>query len=222
MRRIILIASIAFLSLAGCGTAPEPRKSTSPAPAAGRGSANWERPQAQLCLAQLGQSGAQFAPLPDRMDGGGCAALDSVKLDRVGGDMGPLKVTNLGPLACPLANSFAAWARYGVDRAARQILGSPVMTIETMGSYSCRNVAGTTRLSAHSRAEAIDIGAFVLADGRRISVKSGWDASREEREFLRTVHRSACKRFGTVLGPDYNAAHKDHFHLEHGDGSFCR
>ena len=222
MRRIILIASIAFLSLAGCGTAPEPRKPTSPAPAAGRGSANWERPQAQLCLAQLGQSGAQFAPLPDRMDGGGCAALDSVKLDRVGGDMGPLKVTNLGPLACPLANSFAAWARYGVDRAARQILGSPVMTIETMGSYSCRNVAGTTRRSAHSRAEAIDIGAFVLADGRRISVKSGWDASREEREFLRTVHRSACKRFGTVLGPDYNAAHKDHFHLEHGDGSFCR
>ena len=173
MRRIILIASIAFLSLAGCGTAPEPRKPTSPAPAAGRGSANWERPQAQLCLAQLGQSGAQFAPLPDRMDGGGCAALDSVKLDRVGGDMGPLKVTNLGPLACPLANSFAAWARYGVDRAARQILGSPVMTIETMGSYSCRNVAGTTRRSAHSRAEAIDIGAFVLADGRRISVKSG-------------------------------------------------
>ena len=222
MRRIILIASIACLSLAGCGTAPEPRKPTSPAPAAGRGSANWERPQAQLCLSQLGQSGAQFAPLPDRMDGGGCAALDSVKLDRVGGDMGPLKVTNLGPLACPLANSFAAWARYGVDRAARQILGSPVMTIETMGSYSCRNVAGTTRLSAHSRAEAIDIGAFVLADGRRISVKSGWDASREEREFLRTVHRSACKRFGTVLGPDYNAAHKDHFHLEHGDGSFCR
>ena len=222
MRRIILIASITFLSLAGCGTAPEPRKPTSPAPAAGRGSANWERPQAQLCLAQLGQSGAQFAPLPDRMDGGGCAALDSVKLERVGGDMGPLKVTNLGPLACPLANSFAAWARYGVDRAARQILGSPVMTIETMGSYSCRNVAGTTRRSAHSRAEAIDIGAFVLADGRRISVKSGWDAGREEREFLRTVHRSACKRFGTVLGPDYNAAHKDHFHLEHGDGSFCR
>ncbi|MBX7535678.1 extensin family protein [Qipengyuania sp. GH1] len=222
MRRITLIASIASLSLAGCGTAPEPREAASPAPAAGRGSANWERPQAQLCLAQLGSSGAQFAPLPDRRDGGGCAALDSVKLDGVGGDLGPLTVTNLGPLACPLANSFAAWARYGVDRAARQILGSPIVQIETMGSYSCRNVAGTTRRSAHSRAEAIDIGAFVLADGRRITVKSGWDAGRDEREFLRTVHRSACKRFGTVLGPDYNSAHKDHFHLEHGDGSFCR
>ena len=121
-----------------------------------------------------------------------------------------------------MANTFAAWARYGVDRAARQILGSPLARIETMGSYSCRNVAGTSRRSAHSRAEAVDIGAFVLEDGRRISVKSGWNAGEKEREFLRTVHRSACKRFGTVLGPDYNAAHADHLHLEHGDGSFCR
>ncbi|HCJ80659.1 MAG TPA: extensin, partial [Erythrobacter sp.] len=94
--------------------------------------------------------------------------------------------------------------------------------IETMGSYSCRNVAGTARRSAHSRAEAIDVSAFVLADGRRVSVLSGWNASREEREFLRVVHKSACKRFGTVLGPDYNRAHHDHFHLEYGKGNYCR
>ena len=115
-----------------------------------------------------------------------------------------------------------SWARFGVDRAARQILGSPLQRIETMGSYSCRNVAGTARRSAHSRAEAIDVSAFVLADGRRVSVLSGWNASREEREFLRVVHKSACKRFGTVLGPDYNRAHHDHFHLEYGKGNYCR
>ena len=91
-----------------------------------------------------------------------------------------------------------------------------------MGSYSCRNVAGTARRSAHSRAEAIDVSAFVLADGRRVSVLSGWNASRGEREFLRVVHKSACKRFGTVLGPDYNRAHHDHFHLEYGKGNYCR
>ena len=51
---------------------------------------------------------------------------------------------------------------------------------------------------------------------------SGWNASREEREFLRVVHKSACKRFGTVLGPDYNRAHHDHFHLEYGKGNYCR
>ena len=103
------------------------------------------------------------------------------------------------------------------------MLGSPLDRIETMGSYSCRSVAGTSRLSAHSRAEAIDIGAFVLADGRRISVKSGWSGgSEQERAFLRTVHTSACKRFGTVLGPAYNSAHADHLHVELGNGSFCR
>ena len=64
--------------------------------------------------------------------------------------------------------------------------------------------------------------AFVLADGRRISVLSDWNASPREREFLRVIHKSACKRFGTVLGPDYNRAHHDHFHLEYGKGSYCR
>ena len=40
---------------------------------------------------------------------------------------------------------------------------------------------------------------------------------------LRTIRDSACKRFGTVLTPDYNAAHRDHLHLEPGGlKSFCR
>jgi hypothetical protein len=222
MRLAPFAAIVLTTALAGCGVAPDTREPAARAPTSGSGSANWERPQARQCITELGRSGSQFAPLPDRMYGAGCSTLDSVQLDRVGGDLGPLTVTNLGPLACPLANDFAAWARYGVDRAARQILGSPLVRIETMGSYSCRNVAGTGRLSAHSRAEAVDISAFLLADGRRISVKDGWNASAKEREFLRVVHRSACKRFGTVLGPDYNAAHYDHLHLEQGDGSFCR
>ena len=103
------------------------------------------------------------------------------------------------------------------------MLGSPLARIETMGSYSCRNVAGTERRSAHARAEAIDIAAFVLADGRRISVLNHWNGgSAQERAFLRTVQDSACKRFGTVLGPAYNAAHRDHLHIELGGGGFCR
>ena len=224
MRRIAVTTLLSAIMVTGCGVNPDTREPAArPAvKTAASGSANWERREARQCIAELSASGADFAPLSDRYYGAGCQSLDSVQLDRVGGDIGSLTVTNLGPLACPLANTFAGWARYGVDRAARQILGSPLAKIETMGSYSCRNVAGTGRLSAHSRAEAIDIGAFVLADGRRISVKDGWNASREEREFLRVIHRSACKRFGTVLGPDYNRDHHDHFHLEHGGGSFCR
>ena len=122
-----------------------------------------------------------------------------------------------------MAQGFAGWARFGVDRAARQLLGSPLARIETMGSYSCRNVAGSGRRSAHATGNAIDIGGFVLADGRRISVLAGWNGgSPAERAFLRTIHTSGCKRFGTVLGPDYNAAHRDHLHLEITGSSFCR
>ena len=216
----------ATLFLAGCAgdgdRSAKPRVGASQDGRQGAGQGRLASPAGQQCLAALAQSGARFTPLADRDYGGGCTALGSVQMDRIGGDMGQFAVTNLTALTCPAANSLAGWARYGVDRAARQILGSPIARIETMGSYSCRNIAGSAKRSAHARAEALDIGAFVLADGRRISVRNGWNGTREERAFLRVVHRSACKRFGTVLGPDYNKAHEDHLHLEQGAGSFCR
>ena len=224
MKRLPFLIALgsATAALAGCGvigdrgrSGPTPRADTRPATSA-------TSLLAQQCLATLGRTNASFTALPDRDYGGGCSALNSVQLDRVGSDTGQFAILNLGPLTCPAANSLAGWARYGVDRAARQIFGSPIARVETMGSYSCRNVAGSTRRSAHARAEAVDIGAFVLENGRRISISGGWNGARDEREFLRIVHRSACKRFGTVLGPDYNSAHEDHLHLELGSGSFCR
>ncbi len=211
-----------LLLMAGCGAVPDSREPKRVRNEAAAATIAQARPQTRQCHAELGQTGSRFAPLPDKYYGAGCSSLNSVRLDGIGGDESEFLVTNLGPLACPAASTLAGWARFGVDRAARQIMGSPLARIETMGSYSCRNVAGSGRLSAHARAEAIDVAAFVLADGRRISVIGGWNASKKEREFLRTVHESACKRFGTVLGPDYNVAHRDHFHLEAGNGSYCR
>ena len=222
MRSHPAISLSLLLTLAGCGAVPGSKPADRAAQSTGASPVSVARPEARQCFAELGQTGSRFAPLPDKFYGAGCSTTNSVRLDGVGGDTHQFTVTNLSAVACPLANSFAAWARFGVDRAAQQILGSPLARIETMGSYSCRNVAGTARLSAHSRAEAVDVAAFVLADGRRISVLNGWNASREEREFLRTIHSSACKRFGTVLGPDYNKAHENHFHLEYGSGNYCR
>lgn len=181
------------------------------------------RPEARQCLAQLGATRASFTPLPDQYFGAGCSTLNTVRLASLQGDNAALALANLGPVACPLANTFAAWARFGVDRAARQFLGSPLVRIETMGSYSCRNVAGSARRSAHATAEAIDVAAFVLADGRRITVLGDWSGGTPaERAFLRTIHESACRRFGTVLGPNYNAAHHDHLHVELAGRSYCR
>lgn len=181
------------------------------------------RPQARQCLASLGATQASFTPLPDQYFGAGCSTVNAVRLASLQGDYAELALSNLGPVTCPLASTFAGWARYGVDRAARQILGSALLRIETMGSYNCRNVAGSSRRSAHATAEAIDVSAFILADGRRISVADDWNGgSSAERRFLQVVHASACKRFGTTLGPGYNAAHRDHFHVELSGGDFCR
>ena len=180
-------------------------------------------PNDRACFAELDAAGARFSPVPDTYAAPGCSTLGAVRLSALSGDASEFGVTNLGAVKCETARTFNAWARFGVDRAARQILGSPLARIETMGSYSCRNVAGTDRRSAHATGHAIDVSAFVLEDGRRIVLEDDWDGgSRAEREFLRVIHQSACKRFGTVLGPEYNAAHRDHFHLEGTPTSFCR
>lgn len=207
--------------LAGCASAPEPVRRPI------RTATAWNPPAAQeerACLANLGRSDAAFTPLPDQYFGAGCSAVGAVRLASLRSDGGLLQLSNLGPVTCPLANTLSGWARFGVDRAARAILGSRIVRIETMGSYACRNVAGTSRRSGHASANAVDIGGFVLADGRRITVLRDWNnASPQIRAFLNTVRDSACKRFGTVLSPDYNAAHRDHFHLEVGGGRpFCR
>jgi hypothetical protein len=219
MRRILAIVAV-IASLSACADSPRaPERQTVKRST----TAITPRPEARQCLATLGAKQANFTPIPDQYYGGGCATVNTVQLSSLRGDNSVLSLANIGPVACPLADTFAGWARFGVDRAARQILGSPLVRIETMGSYSCRNVAGTARRSAHATADAIDVSGFVLADGRRITVLGGWSGGTDrEREFLRTIHTSACKRFGTVLGPNYNAAHRDHLHVELGGGSYCR
>ncbi len=177
------------------------------------------------CLSRLGQTGAEYAALPDRYIDQGCTNLGTVQLASLAADHSTLAISNLGPVTCEVSQVFAGWARFGVDRAARQVLGSGLHSIETFGSYSCRNVAGTDRRSAHATGEAIDISGFILEDGRRITVANGWNAgSDSERRFLRVVRESACKRFATVLSPDYNSAHRDHLHVEGklGGSSYCR
>jgi len=206
--------------LAGCVGAPQP------APRPLRTAASWippVAPEGRMCLADLSRTYANFTPLPDQYYGAGCSAVGAVRLASLRSDGGMLQLSNLGPVTCPLASTLSGWARFGVDRAAQQILGSPLVRIETMGSYACRNVAGTNRLSAHASANAVDVSGFVLADGRRITVLQGWNSeSPQVRAFLTTVRASACKRFGTVVSPQYNSAHRDHFHLEVGSPRpFC-
>jgi len=213
-----LLAGCSGSADGGAGARGAPPRTTS-VPAA-------ETPAGRQCLVELTGTGAHFSMLPDRYPAPGCSNVNTVQLSSVAADSGSLAIGNIGAVTCEVSTVFAGWARYGADRAARSLLGSPIRSIETMGSYNCRNVAGTNRLSAHGTAAAIDVSAFVLADGRRIVLLEDWNGGTDaERQFLRAVHQSACRRFATVLGPEYNAAHRNHFHLEgalEGGRGFCR
>ncbi len=85
-----------------------------------------------------------------------------------------------------------------------------------------RGAIGAKVLSEHALANAVDVAGFDLADGRRVMVETGWRSDDARvREFLQVIHTSACRRFQTVLSPDYNAAHHNHLHLDMGRGPFC-
>ena len=208
---------VGSLLLAGCipnGDRPRreppraPQSSTAPSRAA------------LQCQAELRKEGVKFRALPDRWFANGCSAAGAVQLLDIG-----TPVTNLGAMTCPVARQFARWAREAVQPAAHAWLGRKVVRIESFGTYSCRPINNQpgARLSEHGRANAVDIGVFVLEGGRRISVKDGWrDGDEDVRRFLRAVHQAGCRRFGVVLGPDADAFHRDHLHFDLGQGPYCR
>jgi hypothetical protein len=119
-------------------------------------------------------------------------------------------------LRCPMIPQVDRWVQAAVLPAAVQHLGSPVVELKVAASYGCRAVNHQSggRLSEHGYANALDVSKFILADGREVTVKQGWRGEPRERAFLREVHRGACSEFTTVLGPDADGYHQDHFHMD--------
>lgn len=132
------------------------------------------------------------------------------------GSIGPVAIQPTATLACPIVSALDRWIAESVQPAASRWLGARVVEIKQISAYSCRsrNGDGTSKISEHAFGNALDIAAFILADGRRISVKDGWRGMPEEQQFLREIQGSACERFTTVLAPGSNAAHYDHIHVD--------
>jgi hypothetical protein len=209
IRFIPLLCGIALIS--GCVAPSKPQaKKARPVAAS---------PETKQCLADLGAVRARFTLLPDQDFGNGCSIKGAVSLTAA-----PIPVTNIKAVQCGVARAFAQWIATDVQAAAQRHFGARVVQVDTMGSYSCRQMIGngSGKLSEHGRANALDIGGFVLSDGRRVTVEGGWNGSDRERDFLRAVRSGACKRFQTVLSPDYNAAHYNHLHFDMGRGPYCR
>lgn len=171
------------------------------------------------CRVTLDRSDVAFRALPGTGNGA-CERPDRTQLTAY-----PL-APETPSVTCPVAAALEMWRAKTVEPAARKILGNDLASIEHLGAYSCRRLYGREDgpWSEHASANAIDIQAFVLEDGTRISVLGDWEGSEDERRFLREVRDGACGIFATVLSPDYNAAHADHFHFDQADrwSGVCR
>ena len=175
------------------------------------------------CRKLLDAADERYAVLPSRSPEGRCGYDDAVRLD----DAKRFSYTPRAEVSCVVAAGLFLWEKQVVEPAALKHFGVPVRRIDTYGSYSCRTIGGERegRLSEHARANAIDIAAFRLADGRRITVARDWNGDGQAAAFLREVRDGACGMFATTLSPDYNSAHRDHLHLDQagrGGWSFCR
>jgi hypothetical protein len=168
------------------------------------------------CRAALTDGAVDFSTLPS-VGSGQCIAADRTRLaeDSVPGLT--LRPAGVAP-SCAVSVALLLWMRERVQPAAQQHFGQPVERLEHLGSYNCRSIGGGTggTPSEHSTGNAIDIAAFVLADGTRISLIDDWRTEPDgpRSGFLRDVRDGACDLFGTTLSPDYNAAHADHFHFD--------
>jgi hypothetical protein len=164
------------------------------------------------CRALLAQAGVAFTALPPRHESAECGYADAV---RFGAREIGYRPADAG-FACPLAAALIVWEREVVQAAAQRHFGRRVAGIEHFGSYSCRRMYGREEgaWSEHASANAFDVAAFRLADGTRIAVAADWRDPGAKGLFLREVRDGACRLFATVLSPDYNAAHRDHLHLD--------
>lgn len=170
------------------------------------------------CLAALRKSGAVFTEVPFRTETQppGCELFNTVKLSR-------LSRAALDPeeMKCDVALRLYMLERHDIQPLARRHFGKDVTEILDFGSYACRNMRGSNRLSEHARANAYDLAGVRLQDGRTISLKQGWTGDAATRIFLRDLRIRSCLLFNMVLSPDYNADHADHFHFDMGRWRGC-
>lgn len=172
-----------------------------------------------LCMAVVDASGARARSDSISSPSPGCGMAEGLYLQQSQISWGGgIRMT------CPTAAALLMWERHVVAPAAEEHLGAEVTRIHHFGTYACRNVnhAASGRLSGHAAAKAVDVAGFDTADGRRITVLRHWGQDSGEGRFLAAVHRGACGFFSTVLGPDYNEPHADHFHFEMARWGICR
>ena len=221
--RVVPLAAVAALLitclllaglLAGCSQVEEgPRR-----PA-------WRRQAEAACVAEHRLKLSRYVqPRGQAIDGPGiCGLTEPFVVGALAGDS--VQLDTVATLDCPMVAALDEWIEKVVQPTAQARFGQAVAQIDTMGSYSCRGMNGQAgaKISEHAFGNAIDVGGFRLADGRRITVVHDWTRGDDQAQaFLRDVHAGACNTFTTVLGPGSNVFHYNHIHVDlaqHGGGA---
>jgi hypothetical protein len=157
-------------------------------------------------------------------EGNGCEIPNAWRVESIG----TVSFSQSAIMNCGMAEPMKNWLDDMVQPAAQRTFGESVVSVDVAASYACRprNNEWGSKMSEHGFGNAIDISAFTLESGRKVSVLAGWHGDSEERHFLRTVHNEACQEFRTVLGPESGSSHRDHFHLDlqarRSGGAYCR
>jgi hypothetical protein len=186
----------------------KPTEQAAPAPTPSQPPA----PQPSACRLALTEAVAIAPSIPDIHGAGGCGGEDLVRLEAIVlPDNKRVSVKPAAILRCAMASELADWIRTDIAPLAAG-LGSTISDLDNFDSFECRgrNRIVGAKLSEHGRANALDVRALKLANGRSISLTDR-NVPRELRE---TVLHSVCARFSTVLGPSSDWYHEDHIHLD--------
>ncbi|MCA1454338.1 extensin family protein [Bradyrhizobium sp. BRP22] len=169
-------------------------------------------PQPSACRQALTEEIAIAPSVPDIHGPGACGGDDLVRLEAIVlPDKRKVAVKPAAILRCIMATAIADWVRSDIAPLATG-LGSSISELDNFDSFECRgrNRVNGAQLSEHGRANAIDVRAFKLTNGRSISLTDRI----VPRDLRESVLHSACTRFTTVLGPGSDGYHEDHIHLD--------
>ena len=158
----------------------------------------------------------QARRLPSLHERGRCGHEAPFALSGLGG-RASVAFSQEARMNCVMITQLYRFFAEDVQPQAMSRFGVPVAEIQVPASYACRNRNNKRggKLSEHGKMNAIDISGLTLANGQKMTVLDDWRRRNGFGDFLRSINRSACKYFTTVIGPGGDKYHQDHFHLDH-------
>lgn len=162
--------------------------------------------------------GKAMGAVPGRINA--CGIKDAVQITSISG----VALSRPSTMDCGTAQALNKWVKKTVKPTFKR--RGPVVELQVAAHYACRtrNNQKGARVSEHGKGRAIDISGFKMANGEVVTVLSGWRKNPSQKQ-LQKVWRGACGPFGTVLGPNSDRYHRDHFHLDtarYRSGPYCR